>query len=193
MEKFVVVGLGNPGDLYKKTRHNAGYMTVEYMAERAGVKFANSKFDGLVAEYRENELDIFLLKPTTFMNLSGVAVRKLLAFYKIPIDRMVVISDDFAIPFETLRIRASGSDGGHKGLRSIASELGTNQFARLKIGVGPLPQLMDAADFVLGAFSKEQLGVLQQSIVPKAAEAIGSILNVGIAKSMTEYNRKSQD
>ncbi|MDR1668929.1 MAG: aminoacyl-tRNA hydrolase [Oscillospiraceae bacterium] len=183
MVEFLIAGLGNPGERYEKTRHNVGFWTVDELARRRGVKVKKLKFHGVYAA----DGNLLLLKPQTFMNLSGQAVRDAAAFYKLPPERVIVIHDDAALPPGKLRIRASGSDGGHNGIKDILYHLQTDRFLRVKIGIGPPPPEIPLTDWVTGAVPASERNVLE-SAVPRAADAAECILSKGIEPAMNLYN-----
>lgn len=158
---FLVVGLGNPGKEYLYTRHNTGFLTLDYIAERLSVTVNRAKFNALTADAVIGGNRVLLIKPQTYMNESGVAVRQAADFYKIPTEHIIVISDDVSLPVGMMRVRRSGSDGGQKGLRSIIAHLGSDKFPRLRIGVGEKPHPdYPLADWVLSEFTKEEQKVL---------------------------------
>ena len=158
---FLVVGLGNPGREYLYTRHNTGFLTLDYIAERLSVTVNRAKFNALTADAVIDGNRVLLIKPQTYMNESGVAVRQAADFYKIPTEHIIVISDDISLPVGMMRVRRSGSDGGQKGLRSIIAHLGSDKFPRLRIGVGEKPHPdYPLADWVLSEFTKEEQKVL---------------------------------
>lgn len=182
----LVVGLGNPGKQYEATRHNVGWMVLDRLAERAGwTGHARARDAAATVHGHYGELDVMLAKPTTYMNLSGVAVRKLLARQRVQLDDMLVVVDDFALPLGKLRIRGEGSAGGHNGLRSIIGELGTQDFARLRVGIGE-PQ-RDAKDHVLSRFSAREKKVLEQ-VVDAAASAVEDWATEGVARAAGKWN-----
>ncbi len=187
MEKYLIVGLGNPGDEYAETRHNAGYMVVDAFARSAGATFADKRY-GFVAETSLRGRKLFLLKPTTFMNLSGNAVRYWLNKENIDQSRMLVVVDDIALPLGTIRLKAAGSGGGHNGLGHIEQLIG-QQYARLRMGVGnDFPRGMQI-DWVLGKFDDEEKTTLQPAI-DRAVEAIKSFVLAGIDMTMNQYNKQ---
>lgn len=158
---FLVVGLGNPGKEYLYTRHNTGFLTLDYIAERLSVTVNRAKFNALTADAVIGGNRVLLIKPQTYMNESGVAVRQAADFYKIPTEHIIVISDDISLPVGMMRVRRSGSDGGQKGLRSIIAHLGSDKFPRLRIGVGEKPHPdYPLADWVISEFTKEEQKVL---------------------------------
>ena len=152
---YIIVGLGNPGDKYRDTRHNAGFMAIDYIAEKLGVKIDRAKFHSLVGECRIGAERVLLVKPQTFMNNSGVAVSEVASFYKIPPEKILVLHDEISFDPGMFRIRRKGSAGGHNGLKSIITSLGSEDFPRIKIGVGKKPNPeYDLADWVLGKMPK---------------------------------------
>lgn len=154
---WLIVGLGNPGEKYRLTRHNAGFLTLDYCAQKWNTEVARLRFQALCSEATVKGHRALLLKPQTFMNLSGAAVREAAAFYKIPTDHILVISDDISLPAGRMRLRRNGSAGGHNGLKSIIEELGSDQFPRLRMGVGEKPHPdFDLADWVLSEFGKDE-------------------------------------
>ena len=154
--EFLIVGLGNPGKEYENTRHNAGFLSIDYIAEKKGVKIDRARFKSLTAVTDISGKGVLLLKPQTFMNLSGDAVIEAANFYKIPIENIIVLSDDVNLDVGRMRVRKNGSDGGHKGLRSIITRFGNDNFPRIRFGVGKKPHPdYDMADWVLGNFSDE--------------------------------------
>ena len=153
---FIIAGLGNPGQQYQKTRHNVGFVAVDYIAAKLGVKIDRAKFHALVAEAKIGDVRVLLMKPETYMNNSGVAIGEAAAFYKIPADRVLVLHDEISFDPGLMRIRRKGSAGGHNGLKSIIAHLASEEFPRVKIGVGQKPSPdYDLADWVLGKFPKE--------------------------------------
>lgn len=182
----LVAGLGNIGDKYVFTRHNAGFMAVDKWAVEENTTFkTESKLKSLITRIKYNGEDIILIKPTTYMNLSGEAVRAVMDYYKIDIKDLLIIYDDIALDTGRIRLRASGSDGGHNGIKSIIKHLGTNSFNRIKIGIGP--QIGPSENYVLQNFSKEQLEILKE-ILNKSINAAKSILTDGIEKSQNKFN-----
>lgn len=190
---WLVAGLGNPGAAYAQTRHNIGFWAADAIAAQTGVSITRLKHRALTARCSFGGASILLLKPQTYMNLSGHAVREAAAYYKIPPERVLVIFDDISLPMGRLRIRGSGSSGGHKGVQSIISCLGTETFPRIKIGVGapPRPE-MDAADWVLAALTPNERRILTESAA-LAAEAAKALIQSGISAAMNQYNRFEKD
>lgn len=186
----LIVGLGNIGREYENTRHNIGFMVVDELARRLGVSFGKEDRSAYMAEYRAPE-KIIIIKPTTYMNLSGVAVGAYANFYHINPDDIAVIQDDMDMPVGQLRIRRKGSAGGHNGIKSIIAHLGTQEFPRVKVGVGEKPPRMDLADYVLGHFSAEEKKIMEQA-VKEAADALCEIVSEGIDKAMNDHNAKKE-
>lgn len=189
-EPWVIVGLGNPGRKYENTRHNLGFLTVDHLAERHDINVNRIKFKSLVGTGTIRDQKVILVKPQTYMNLSGEAVREVVNFYKIPPERLVVIYDDFDIPVGSLRIRKSGSAGTHNGMRNIVYLLNTDQFPRIRVGMGG-SQKDDLISFVIGGFTKEEVPLLEESI-DQAIKAIECMLTRGVDMAMNRYNTKKQ-
>lgn len=183
----VIVGLGNPGPQYSETRHNVGFLLVDCLAEIHNLQF-HAKFQGLLAEGTIKGERIFLLKPQTFMNLSGRSVRELVNFYKISVQDLLVIHDDMDLPLAKIRFRDQGSPGGHNGIRSIIAELGTEKFWRLKLGVGRPPKEWDPARFVLSSFTEEEIKSVEE-MLERAEKAAQLWINGETNKAMNLYNR----
>ena len=185
----IIVGLGNPGDKYHTTRHNAGFLSIDYIAEKCGATVNRSRFKALVGECRLGGERVLLMKPQTFMNLSGEAVREAAAFYKISPECISVICDDINFDVGKMRIRRKGSAGGHNGLKSIIEQLGSDAFVRVKVGVGkkPSPEY-DLADFVLSNFNKEEKETLFQAFESiYLAEEL--IVSGKIDEAMNKYSK----
>jgi PTH1 family peptidyl-tRNA hydrolase len=190
-EMKIVVGLGNPGKQYEQTRHNVGWMVLDRLAERAGwVGHARARDAAASVHGRYNGLDLMLVKPTTYMNLSGVAVRKVLARQRAPLDEMLVVVDDFDLPLGRIRLRAEGSAGTHNGLRSIVGELGSQKFARLRVGIGePVRANPERAaiDHVLTRFSATERRTLD-AVIDAAADAVEDWARDGAARAANKWN-----
>ena len=185
---WLVVGLGNPGGQYENTRHNAGFLTADELARRGRFAIQRLKFKALTAAVEISGQGVLVMKPTTYMNLSGEAVGEAARFYKIPPDHVLVISDDVSLPLGKLRIRTGGSAGGHNGLKSIIQHLGADQFPRVKVGVGEKPHPdYDMADWVLGKFQGEDKKVMDET-VKRAADAVECYLRDGPQKAMNRFN-----
>ena len=185
---WLVVGLGNPGDKYENTRHNAGFMAIDQLADRGDFPVQRLKFHALTHQATISGQGVLVMKPTTYMNLSGDAVAEAAAFYKVPPEHILVLCDDVSLPVGKLRIRTSGSAGGHNGLKHIIARLGTDQFPRLKIGVGGKPHPdYDMADWVLGKFVGEDKTAMDQATL-RAAQAVECYLKDGPQKAMNQFN-----
>ena len=186
--EWLVVGLGNPGEKYENTRHNVGFLTVDELAERARVPVQKLKHRALTNTLEVGSVKVLLMKPVTYMNLSGEAVGEAARFYKLPPERVLVISDDVSLPVGKLRIRKGGSAGGHNGLKSIIQHLGTDQFPRIKVGVGQKPHpACDMADWVLGKFQGEDKKAVEAA-VKRAADAVECLIERGPEEAMNRYN-----
>ncbi|MCQ2461528.1 MAG: aminoacyl-tRNA hydrolase [Clostridia bacterium] len=189
---FIIVGLGNPGREYEQTRHNIGFIAINAVAENHGVKIDHLKFNALTATCMIGTEKVLLMKPQTYMNLSGEAVGEAARFYKVPPENILVISDDVNLAPGTLRIRRKGSAGGHNGLKSIISHLGSDGFPRIKIGVGDkVHPDEDLADHVLGKFAREDIDLMNETI-KKAAAAADLIVQGETAEAMNLYNTKNK-
>jgi len=187
---WLVVGLGNPGDEYEATRHNAGFMLVERLAGAWGAELRGRLFKARTARARRGGEEVLLVAPKTYMNRSGAAVREAMAGKEVAADRLVVAYDDLDIPLGEIRVRRSGRPGTHKGMISIVGAIGTEAFARVRIGIGPLPAGRDAAEYVLEPFKRDERAELDRSL-GDAAEAVDLILDGRIDRAMTRFNRRS--
>jgi len=186
----LIVGLGNPGDKYKKTRHNAGFMAVDYLAKHFGLgMFKNSdRFKAELLEGNINAENTFLMKPQTFMNRSGDAVQSVMHFYKIKIEDLIVIYDEAELPFGTIRVRPDGSAGGHNGMKSIIKMLGAQDFVRIRIGIKPPENFKGALeDYVLGKITKDQEDDMN-SVIQQIPNILDTLAFDGIGKAMNEFN-----
>ena len=187
-ENWLIVGLGNPGKQYERTRHNAGFRAIDLLAQELGCKIDRMKFQGLYGQCSYGGKKLFLLKPQTFMTLSGRSVLQLSAYYNIPPQRIIVMFDDISLEPGRLRIRADGSAGGHNGIKSIIQELGSQDFPRVKIGVGAKPNPeFDLADWVLSTFSAQEEKALAVSL-ENAAKAALCIIDHGVPETANRYN-----
>jgi PTH1 family peptidyl-tRNA hydrolase len=186
---WLVVGLGNPGDEYAGTRHNAGFMMVERLARSWGVEPRGRLFKSRSALVRRGGEEVLLALPKTFMNRSGTAVRAALAGKEIAPGRLIVVYDDLDIPLGEIRVRKTGRPGTHKGMISIVGEIRTDEFPRVRIGIGPLPAGRDAADFVLEPFRRDERPDLERGL-EQAAEALEMVLDGGIERAMTRFNHR---
>jgi PTH1 family peptidyl-tRNA hydrolase len=186
---YLIVGLGNPGAEYEQTRHNLGFMLIDKLAAEAGSAVKRSECRSLIGSALIEDQRVVLAKPQTYMNLSGEAVGCLTKKYEVNPDAAIVISDDLALPFGSIRLRQRGSAGGHNGLKSIIAAWGTNEFVRLRIGIQPEHPLSDAKRFVLNEFSRTERESLPE-LLERAAEALRSVLRDGIAKAMSLHNEQ---
>ena len=186
---WVIVGLGNPGKKYVASRHNVGFILVQRLADRHGVKLKKRKYPAKAAQVELANAPALLVKPWTYMNRSGVAVNELILGAGLNLDRLLVVYDDLDIPLGEIRIRKSGGPGTHNGMASIVQEIGSTKFPRIRIGIGPLPIGIDATDFVLGDFRKEDNQVLEDSLA-SAEKAVDLIMETGVEEAMNTFNRK---
>lgn len=186
--EFLVAGLGNPGSKYELTRHNTGFLFVETLTQKYNFTVKKIKFKSLVGDVTVGTSRVIVMKPQTFMNNSGIAVRECAEFYKIPTEKIIVVFDDASLPVGALRIRRSGSDGGHKGIQSIIYHLGSDQFPRIKLGIGQSPHPdFDLKDYVLSGFGKDEAPLMKETM-EKACDALPLILDGDIEKAMSAYN-----
>jgi len=188
---FVVIGLGNPGKDYTNTRHNVGFDTLDILSKRNNIELNKIKFKAVYGEGTICNEKVLLVKPQTYMNNSGISVRELMQFYKVPIQNIIVVVDDIDIDFATIRIKIKGSAGSHNGLKSIIYHIQDDEFPRVKIGIGKKHQNQDLADFVLSRFSKDERIDIEASILT-AAEAVETIICEDINKAMNKYNIKTR-
>ncbi|MDR0894107.1 MAG: aminoacyl-tRNA hydrolase [Prevotellaceae bacterium] len=186
--KYLIVGLGNIGQEYHETRHNIGFMVVDGIAKEAGISFTDRRY-GFTATLSIKGRQLILLKPSTYMNLSGNAVRYYLQKENIPLEQMLIVVDDIALPLGTLRLKSKGSDAGHNGLRHIAQTLGTQEYARLRFGIGNNFPRGGQIDYVLGHFSEEERSVLPERL-KMASEIVKSFCLAGIDITMNQYNKR---
>jgi PTH1 family peptidyl-tRNA hydrolase len=188
MTSKLIVGLGNPGSKYQWTRHNAGFMVLDRFSQSAGIAVTRKNFSGLYGEGLIQGERLLLLKPQTFMNLSGRSVAQALNFHKLSIQNLIVIHDDLDIPYGRVKLKEGGGHAGHNGLRSLLQELGNGQFLRIRVGIGrPLHE--DAADYVLSNFSREELASLPR-LLDGAVDLLQLIIAEGVPKAMTIFNGK---
>ena len=187
-ESWLIVGLGNPGKEYEHTRHNTGFRAIDTLAQKLDCKIDKAKFEGLYTQLNYGDIRLFLLKPLTFMNLSGRSVLQLSAYFSIPPERIIVLFDDISLPPGRLRIRGEGSAGGHNGIKSIIAELGSQSFPRVKIGVGakPTPEY-DLANWVLSSFSASENEALAVSL-KNAGDAALMIIDKGVPEAANRFN-----
>ena len=189
---FVIVGLGNPGKKYENTRHNAGFIAIDALADKYGISITEKKHKALCGSGVIEGNKVVLVKPQTFMNLSGESVRSIMDFYKIdPEEDMLVIYDDISLAPGNIRIRKKGSAGGHNGIKSIIAHAGTQTFMRVKVGVGEKPSGWDLADYVLGHFSDEDNTKLKE-VMPDIIQAVTLMVQGDVDKAMNDFNAKKQ-
>ena len=187
-ESWLIVGLGNPGKEYERTRHNAGFRAIDILADKLGCRIDKGKFQGLYGQTVYGGRKVYLLKPQTYMNLSGRSVLQLSAYFNIPPQRIIVLFDDISLEPGRLRIRADGSAGGHNGIKSMINELGSQAFPRVKIGVGAKPHPdYDLADWVLSTFSAQEEKALKVAL-ENAADAALSIIDRGVPETANRFN-----
>lgn len=184
---YCIVGLGNPGLKYENTRHNAGFLTIDYLANKFGIDVRKSKFKSLYGQGVISGQKVMLVKPQTYMNNSGEAVREIKNFYKFDMDKLIVIYDDIDIEFGTIRIRKKGSAGTHNGMKSIIYQIQDDKFPRIKIAVGKKPEYMDLANFVLSGFTEKEAEVIREEI-KLAADSIETMIESSIDMSMNKFN-----
>ncbi len=186
-ERWLIAGLGNPGPGYVGNRHNCGFMVADVLAGRIGAPFKRDRSRAVVAEGRLAGHAVTLAKPQAFMNLSGSPVAALRNFYKVPPERIVVVHDDLDLPFEVIRLKQGGGDGGHNGLRSVTAALGTRDYLRVRVGIGRPPGRMDPADFVLRDFSAAERKLLPV-LLERSADAVEILLRQGLAAAQNEFH-----
>lgn len=186
---FVIVGLGNPGSKYELTRHNIGFLTIDRLAKREGVRVDRIKFKSIIGEMNINGEKVILVKPQTFMNLSGEAVREVMNFYKVDLENLLVVVDDIDITPFTIRLKKSGSAGSHNGMKSIIYNLNDDKFPRLKVGVGNNERKIDLANYVLSGFEKKDQDKLE-NIIDTSCDAILDFIKNGADYVMNNYNNK---
>ncbi|NOQ40510.1 MAG: aminoacyl-tRNA hydrolase [Anaerolineales bacterium] len=185
---FLIVGLGNPGREYRNNRHNIGFMVLDQLAGKLDTSFSKMKMNALMTAVRYKGCRIILLKPQTFMNLSGKAAASFIRFYKLPLENLLVVYDDVDLPFQTLRMRPNGGDAGQKGVRSIIQELGTKDFPRLRVGINRPPGRMSVSSYVLLNFSDQEVETLP-FVLDQAADAILAFVELGLNQAMTTFNQ----
>lgn len=186
---FVVVGLGNPGGKYEGTKHNVGFDVIDRLAKKYNIDVTKFKNKAFVGDGKINGQRVLLVKPQTFMNLSGESVREIVNFYKIPQENFIVIFDDTSLPIGQLRIREKGSHGGHNGIKNIIAQMGTDVFWRIKMGIGEKPNGWDLADYVLAKFAPDDLPMMEQGL-DKGVLAVELILEKGFQSAMNTMNKK---
>lgn len=186
---YVIAGLGNPGDKYSYTKHNAGFLAIDRLAEKLDIKVNKIKFKALIGETSYKGEKIILVKPQTFMNLSGEAVREIITFYKVDINNLFVIYDDVDLDIGKLRIRKKGSAGTHNGMKSIIYQIKNDQFPRFRVGISRQPSHMDLAAYVLSKFSNDELKILND-VLDNVSNAVLCAIEKGLDASMNEYNKR---
>lgn len=187
---YIIAGLGNPGSKYENTRHNMGFKAIDTMASEFGIDVNRAKFKGLIGEGRIGSEKVILLKPQTYMNLSGQSVREIMNFYKIPGENLIVIYDDFDLPIGSIRVRKSGGPGTHNGMKSVVQELGSRKFPRVRVGIGSSDG--STIQFVIGKVGKDEQQILNEA-AEAAASAAADIIRIGIENAMNIHNtRKSE-
>jgi PTH1 family peptidyl-tRNA hydrolase len=191
-EPFLIVGLGNPGREYRETRHNVGFMLLDRLAVMLEARFSRLQSKALVGSAVYHDQKIILAKPQTFMNLSGQAVRGLVRFYKLPLTRILVTHDDLDLPVGAIRIRPDGGSAGQKGMISVLEQLGTDEFARLRLGIGRPPGHMEAPDYVLQDFSENEMSVISETLSRAAAATLSWVME-GLDAAMNQYNGAIQE
>ena len=184
---YIIAGLGNPGSEYELTRHNIGFRVIDELAEEYNINIGENKHKGLIGKGVIEGQRVVLVKPQTFMNLSGECIRAVIDYYKESIDHFIVVYDDISLDVGKLRVRPKGSAGGHNGIKNIIAQLGTDEFARVKFGVGDKPKEWDLADWVLSRYPKEVEADVENGI-KKACDAVACIMNEGIESGMNKYN-----
>jgi len=191
-DMHVIIGLGNPGKEYADTKHNVGFRVIDKLADKYNIDISKFKHRAFVGDGMINGKKVLLVKPQTYMNLSGESVKEVITFYKVPIENMVVIYDDTSLPLSMIRIREKGSAGGHNGIKNIIAHMGTDEFARIKVGIGEKPNGWDLADYVLAKFSKDDAPLIEAGL-DKAAEASVMMLSSEIKDAMNIFNKKVRD
>lgn len=186
---YLIAGLGNPGKEYDMTRHNIGFHTIDYMADKYGIKVKKLKFKALYGEGVIGGERVYLIKPQTYMNLSGDSIVEFVKFYKIPPENVIIISDEISLDAGRIRVRKKGSAGGHNGLKSIIYQLKTEEFPRIRIGVGDKNDNADLKNHVLGKFPKSQIPVMEKAII-NASDAAEEIIRNGADSAMNKFNSK---
>ncbi len=186
-ETYLIVGLGNPGREYRENRHNIGFMLIDRLSVRLGARMTRMQSKALLGSVNHEGIKIILAKPQTFMNLSGQAVQSLVRFYKLPLENIILVHDDLDIPFGTLRLRPGGGPGGQKGIKSTIQHLGTQDFPRLRLGIGRPPGRMDPAAYVLQDFRKGDEQILSETL-DRAADAALIFISEGLDKAMNQFN-----
>jgi PTH1 family peptidyl-tRNA hydrolase len=185
---YLIVGLGNPGTRYENTRHNVGFLALDYISAKYAIKTDKLKHKSLIGDGNIGGQKVILVKPQTFMNSSGEAVRDLVEWYKIPLSNLIVIYDDIDLPAGRIRLRPKGSAGTHNGMRSILYQIQSEDFMRIRVGISRPPENWDLVDYVLGRFNSDERKSVEESI-EKIAEAVAVIISEGIETAMNRYNK----
>jgi PTH1 family peptidyl-tRNA hydrolase len=192
LEKLTVIaGLGNPGNKYENTRHNVGFSTIDLLSSKHGIKVNKLKHKALTGEGTIAGERVLLVKPQTFMNLSGESIRDIAEWYKLPMDNIIIIYDDVDLPVGTVRIRPKGSSGTHNGMKSVIYQLQSDEFPRIRVGVGKAPEGWNLADYVLSRFGADEAGAIRESI-ERAADAAAAIVASGVSAAMNQYNGEAR-
>ncbi len=186
-DTYLLIGLGNPGREYRDSRHNVGFMLIDRLIVRLNARGMKLQSKAIVTTAAYEDRKLILAKPQTYMNLSGQSAQGLLHFYKLPVENMLIAHDDLDLPFGTIRIRPGGGPGGQKGMASTIEQLGTQDFPRLRLGIGRPPGRMDPSDYVLQSFSREEMKTLSE-IIDRAADAALTFVTDGLNKAMNKYN-----
>ncbi len=187
----LIVGLGNPGEKYRFSRHNLGFLVIDGLADREEIPLSQKRFEAIYGKGSVGPLPALLAKPQTYMNLSGMSVRRLFDFYKIDLGNLIVVHDDLDLPFGTLRLKKGGGAGGHKGLISVIQSLGEDDFIRVRMGIGKPPHKGMVEDYVLQILPREDLERLSE-VITEAAEAIGLLVTSGLPAAMNRYNGRAK-
>jgi PTH1 family peptidyl-tRNA hydrolase len=188
---FLIVGLGNPGEQYNQTPHNLGFLVIDALTARHGIRVSRPDSKALTGAGEIAGKAVMLAKPQTYMNLSGLAVAPLVMKHSVPVEKVVVVYDELDLPWMTLRIRPRGSAGGHRGMESVIRSLGTREIARVRLGIHPDHPVRDGAEFVLAPFRRSQMEELDE-LLQRGAEAVESIIAEGVDKAMAKFNRRAQ-
>jgi peptidyl-tRNA hydrolase, PTH1 family len=186
---YLIIGLGNPGSKYENTRHNVGFDTIDYISGQFGIKVSKSKHKALIGDGNIHGEKVILVKPQTYMNLSGESVRELVEWYKVPMNNIILIYDDIDLAMGSIRVRPKGSSGTHNGMKSVIYQVQSDDFPRVRIGIGRPPEGWDLADYVLSKFNSEDRKIINES-VKGAAEAVAAIIKTGVETAMNKYNKQ---
>lgn len=190
-DMYVIIGLGNPGREYADTKHNVGFRVIDKLADQYNIDVSKFKHKALIGEGMISGKKVMLVKPQTYMNLSGESVREIMSFYKVPVENMLVIYDDTSLELGMIRIREKGSAGGHNGIKSIINHMGSDVFSRVKVGIGEKPNGWDLADYVLAKFGKDDEPLILSGI-DKASQAAGIFISLGVKDAMNKFNAKQK-